>query len=363
MRVGSMRSIPMRRRRRPPSSRPVRVSSRSSARREIHRHRRSRAPRDRRSARRRAPRAPRDASRLTPLAAWGAVTTRRAVGAFVVGEDVPTALAESRWIGIGNMGMAVRVGRLVADDGAPLPDIVRADYRALDARAALRDVSRPSARTPLRGPADRPPISSRVPPADWTAPSTRVGDGRAALLTAYAATRTFFPYTSEIEDVLDARFDESLAIFEHGPSADRAAVRKALRRFREALHDGHAWVYDDGKVARRGAPVALLPIGDVFAVAVSSSPEAKPGDVVVGLGGTSIDTWIQDATRYASGSPHNVPADIAERLARAATPIEIRRNGATQTITLREGRSPRRMGCSIARRGRSRISARPTSTI
>lgn len=71
---------------------------------------------------------------------------------FVVGEDVPTALAESRWIGIGNMGMAVRVGRLVADDGAPLPDIVRADYRALDARAALRDVSWPSARTPLRTP-------------------------------------------------------------------------------------------------------------------------------------------------------------------------------------------------------------------
>ena len=278
------------------------------------------------------------ASRLTPLAAWVAVTTRATVGALVVGDDVPTALAESRWMGIGNMGIAVRAGRLVADDGTPLPDVVRADYRSLDARAALRNVSWPSARTPLHGPAVRPPISSSVRPNDWTAPSTRVGDGRAAILTAYAATRTFFPYTSEIDDVLDARLDESLAILEKGPEADRSTVRKALRRFSEALHDGHAWVYDDQKMALWGAPVVLLPIDNALVVAASSSQEAKRGDVVLSLGGTSTDTWIEEATKYASGSPHNVRAGIAERLVQAAVPIEIRRNGATQTITIPQGR-------------------------
>ena len=50
-----------------------------------------------------------------------------------------------------------------------------------------------------------------------------------------------------------------------------------------------------------GAPVALLPIDNVLAVAVSSSPEAKPGDVVLSLGATSTDTWIQEAKKYASG--------------------------------------------------------------
>lgn len=278
------------------------------------------------------------ASRLTPLAAWVAVTTRATVGALVVGDDVPTALAESRWIGIGNMGMAVRTGRLVADDGMPLPDIVRADYRSLDARAALRNVSWPSARPPLHGAADRPPIATSARPNDWTTPSNRVGDGRAAILTAYAATRTFFPYTNEIDDVLDARLDESLAIFEEGPTAKRSTVRKALRRFSEALHDGHAWVYDDQKIALLGGPVALLPIDDVLAVAVSGSPEAKPGDVVVSMGGTSTATWVREATKYASGSPHNVRAVVAERLVQAAVPIEIRRNGATQTITIPHGR-------------------------
>lgn len=276
--------------------------------------------------------------RLTPLAAWVAVTARAEVGAWLVGENVPTALAESRWVGIGNVGTAVRTGRLVAEAGTPLPDIVPADYRNPDARAALRNVMWRSARTPLRGAADRAPITSLIRPSDWTPPSTRVGDGRAALLTAYAATRTFFPYTAEIDDVLDARLDESLAILEAGPTADRSTVRKALRRFSEALHDGHAWVYDDRTMALWGSPAALLPIGNALVVAVSSVSEVKRGDLVLSQNGTSAATWMEEATKYASGSPHNVRAGIAERLVQAGVPIEIRRpNGVTQTITISPG--------------------------
>ena len=277
------------------------------------------------------------APRLTPLAAWVAIAARASVGAFVVGDDVPTALAESRWVGVGELGVAVRAGRLVADDGAPLPDIVRADYRAVDPHMALHDVEWRSARPPLRGLAVRPPIAGSVRPGAWTTPSSRAGDGRAAILTAYAATRTFFPYTGEIDDVLDARLEESLAILEGGPEADRSTVRKALRRFSEALRDGHAWVYDDRKMALPGAPVALLPVDDALVVAVSSSTSAKPGDVVLRVGGTSAAAWVEEATKYASGSVHAVRAGIAERLVQAGSPIEIRRNGVTQTITVPPG--------------------------
>lgn len=278
------------------------------------------------------------APRLTPLAAWVAVTARASAGAWVVGENVPTALAESRWLGIGERGVAVRVGRLLAPDGAPLPDVVPADHRGVDARAALRLVDWRAARPALRGAAARPPIASSVRLNDWTAPSTRVGDGRAAILTAYAATRTFFPYTGEIEDVLDARLEESLAILGKGPEGDRSTIRKALRRFSEALHDGHAAVYDDRKLALWGAPAALVPIGDAFAVAVSSAPAPAPGDVVLSLNGTPTTRWVEEATKYASGSTHAVRAGVAERLLQAGVPIEIRRpNGTTQTITIPTG--------------------------
>jgi hypothetical protein len=277
-------------------------------------------------------------SRLTPLAAWVAVTARANVGAFVIGENVPTALAESRWVGISGTGLAARVGRLVGADGKPLPDVIPADYRDPDARASLRRGDWSTARPPLTGQALRAAIENSARPNDWAAPSNRVGDGRAALITAYAATRTFFPYLDEIDDVLDARLDESLTILAQGQQADRSTVRKALKRFGEALHDGHVWVYDNRRMARWGAPVALLPIGSDWVVARSSAPSVKPGDVVLRLGGVSIASWVDESTKYTSGSPHAVRAGVAERLIQAATPIEVRGpNGSTHTITVPQG--------------------------
>lgn len=272
------------------------------------------------------------APRLTPVAAWAAVSARAGAGAIVIGDDVPTAVAESRWVGVGDAGLAVRVGRLVDADGRPLPDVIRADSPT----GALAARGWPVARPPPSGPAVRAAIEPSAPPGDWAAPSTRVGDGRAALVTAYAATRTFFPYLDEIDDVFDARLDECLAILAQAPD-DRATVRKALRRFGEALHDGHAHVYDDAKLALWGAPVALVPVGDDLVVAASTSPAAKRGDVVFAQGGTPIATWASEAAKYASGSPQAVRAGVAERLIQAGTPIEVRRAGETRTITIPQG--------------------------
>jgi Peptidase family S41 len=267
------------------------------------------------------------------------VTMRASVGAFVLGEDVPSTLAESRWIGIGNAGLAVRTGRLLTSEGAPLPDVITADHRSVDARASLRDINWSAPRARPRGAATRPALSSLERPNAWNASSTRVGDARAALIVAYAAARTFFPYLDEVGDGLDARLDESLAIIEKGPQADRAIVRKALRRFAEVLHDGHAWVFDDRKPAPPwGSPVALLPANDAMVVAVSSTPKLEPGDAVLAIGGTPVATLMDEGIRCASGSPHAVRAGVAERMVQTDVPISIRHSsGAVETITIPQG--------------------------
>jgi hypothetical protein len=277
---------------------------------------------------------------LTPLAAWAAVALRVRADAFIVGESVPAAIAESRWAGIGQAGLAVRTQRLLGAGAKSLPDVLAADLRTSDPLAALAQLDWSAPRTAPEGEsteATRPALVSNLRPKTWGARSDRVGDARAALVVAYAATRTFFPYFDDVGDVLDARLDEALALLAGGASQasqDRAVTRRALGRFSEALHDGHGYLYDKYTTPGPASPVALLPVGGDLVVAVSSTPDAKPGDVIVSIDGIPAAMRLEEAMRYVSGSKHAARTRAAATLVRPGKPVVLKSpDGATRTVT------------------------------
>jgi C-terminal processing protease CtpA/Prc len=253
--------------------------------------------------------------RLTPLAAWTAAFLRSTEDAFIVGADVPTVIAESRWVGIGNSGLAVRIAHY-----PELPDVLTADATSL----AEIDWAGPRRRTSER--ATRPSIGDldRVKrPARQTN-----GDGRAALIVAYAATRTFFPYLEEVGDTLDARLEESIAML--GP--DRASVTRALGRYSEALHDGHVVVR--GADGFPGSRASFESVGSDWVVANDGVPGVQPGDVLLAIDGEPIATRVAEIEPFLSGSPQAIKARISARFGGRQYTLRTP-EGATRTVDVK----------------------------
>jgi hypothetical protein len=197
---------------------------------------------------------------MPPEAVEVAAALRRQRRAWIIGEELSIAVAETRWQGVGQgaagpiaksgqdnpgrrrslgkWGIAYRAMDLM-DGGMRWPDQIAADIATVDPVAEL-------ATLPDRG----------VPPAIVTVPDNRsriqVYDGadghsfsrglgalRAALLTAHGALRLFFPYFDDVGDGIDARLLEGLDAAGDLPPADFYVVWRALSRFAEVLHDSH----------------------------------------------------------------------------------------------------------------------------
>ena len=268
------------------------------------------------------------APRLTPLAAWTAAMLRGAADALIVGADVPTKLAESRWVGIGKSGLAVRVSRFPA-----LPDVLTADAADL----ASVDWAGPRRRPPGRS--DRAPIVDLQRAGPWSGVSTREGDYRAALIVAYASTRTFFPYRGErvdgihgLAEDLDHRLEEAMTYL----GRDRASLRKAIRRYAEALRDGHVFLFDeDRSVPYHPGRIRVVPTGGQgLAVSQTTTPLVRLGDVVLAVGGQDIDAWLTEGSRFESGSSARVLSRLGATIG-SDTPLRIRTpSGEEKAVTI-----------------------------
>jgi hypothetical protein len=81
---------------------------------------------------------------LPPAAALFAVDLRLARRAWLFGEPVVTAVAESRWAPIGAQGLAMRVLQL-EEAGRPLPDLLPADQPVPAQLASLPTLGQPGA--------------------------------------------------------------------------------------------------------------------------------------------------------------------------------------------------------------------------
>src|SRR5262249_25581533 len=139
------------------------------------------------------------------------------------------------------------------------PDRIAADVATSDPVAALGDLARRG--TPpeiLRDVATRPPVVIQPRFLEVQPTTSRLGDARAAVMVAHGAMRLFFTYFDVVGDRIDDRLLEVLGSIGTAAPAPVQGIYDALRRFGEALHDGHVYIeYYSDSPQRSGG---LLPV-------------------------------------------------------------------------------------------------------
>lgn len=248
---------------------------------------------------------------MPPEAVEVAGALRLANRAWLVGEDLFPAVAETQWQGVGagpamrptevpeapgkrrglgRWGLAYRAADLM-NGGNRWPDRIPAD-EALGSIDTLAGSLPGRGAPPMRAQVapDRPPITFLTRPnLDRPAVSQRLGDARAALLVAHGMLRTFFTYFDEVGDGIDRRLMEVLGSLGRTPPASRSVILDQLGRFTEVLQDGHVLVQDLAAAPPAGVIPAYFDwLDGEPVVAASLSPDLHPGDTLVALGGEPI---------------------------------------------------------------------------
>jgi peptidase S41-like protein len=291
--------------------------------------------------------------RLAGEAAELAGTLRKAGRAWIVGDDVFASVAESRWRGIGTLsetgsGLAYRVEDLV--DGPQQtrwPDLIPADIRTEDPTGNLQDLRRilkGSGNPPHfnGGDALRPALQPTNPLDDIQPGGLRLGDIRGQLLVAHGALRLFFPYFPAVGDNIDPRLVETLASLGSSPAIDALVAYRTIRRFSEAIRDGHYFWFSNYPPAHPwigGLPVYLQESAGEALVRKSGVVELQVGDALTSIDGLSAADWFAREFQRTSAA---TAGDRFEKSYQAelwlmTTPIEfgIRApGGATRTTTI-----------------------------
>jgi len=295
------------------------------------------------------------ARRLAPEAAELAGTLRMAGRGWIVGDDVFASVAESRWQGIGTLqdtgsGLAYRVEDL--HDGQQQtrwPDVIPADILSSDPTGNLQDLRRilkGSGNPPHfnGGDALRPALQQIDPFNDPQPGGLRLGDIRGQLLVFHGALRLFFPYFPAVGDNIDPRLVETLATLGSSSPVDRVLAYRVVRRFSEAIRDGHyTWFtfYAPARPFSGGLPVTLEQSGGEAIVRKSNAVELQTGDTLTSIGGLSTADWFaQESLRTSAATEGNRFIKAyrdGEMIWRMLTPLEfgIRApNGSTRTATI-----------------------------
>jgi C-terminal processing protease CtpA/Prc len=225
--------------------------------------------------------------RTPPSALAIAGTLRLARRAWLFGREVRAEIAESRWIGVGNAGIATRTQDLV-HGAARWPDAIPADREAVDAFADLASLGEPAA--VASGEATRPALADL---ADFRKVSpSALGPGvlRAALVVAHGTLKQFYPYYGTVLDESDARLVDTLA-HARDASRDRRTARDLLRRFTSVSRDGHGWVIDQAS-AQKYLPLAFQRVGAEAVVRDTTLANVSRGDALVSVNGTPAAEWL-----------------------------------------------------------------------
>lgn len=252
---------------------------------------------------------------MAPEAVEFAGLLRIARLAWIIGSDMPAAVAESRWHGVGKSGLAVRVADL-KQSGKRWPDTIPADTVTSDPISELGSLPTRGTPPPMAwGSASRTAIQKTTPFQDVQPLTTGLGQARAALITAHAAARLFFPYFADVGDRIDGRLLETLSRAEKMTSFPRGDVRNLLRRFGEALSDGHNFVYDmDPASGATGCfPVVVDRLSDVPVIRRSAAQGVNPGDTITSIGGLSAKAWLAREYRRTSAATTGYRFDVAVR--------------------------------------------------
>jgi C-terminal processing protease CtpA/Prc len=253
---------------------------------------------------------------LAPAAARFAVDLRMARRAWLVGEPVTTAVAESRWMPIGTKGLAVRTEQL-EDALGVVPDVLPADLslplptgdEALATAGlkqglwslALLGQPAPVDRTlPVQRPALLPREPQREP---FPPPATSSGIIRADLLILHGAIQLFFPYVHRVGNGIDARLMETLAAVDAQPVTDPTRLMHILDRFTEVLEDGHASSVALARPPPAGYfPVSLEQVAGEPVIRRSAVPGIHPGDTLISVAGRPMAKWLAEVKARTSAA-------------------------------------------------------------
>jgi len=251
-----------------------------------------------------------------PAAAELAGTLRLRGRAWLVGHDVLAAVAETRWQGVGGRGLSFRIADLYLD-GQRWPDAIPADRGTAELGALLDELPDLGPLPAVdRGADDRPQIRLLDCYRDNPSRHAGLGEVRAALLAAHGTTRMFFPYFHVIDDVIDERLEETLAEAPAAVQEGRRSAGRLIRRFGEALSDGHALVlnYGGGVNIAGVLPVVLDHLGNgAIVVRRSLADELDPGDEILAVNGEPIADWLAEElsrTSAATEGHRRVRTDI-----------------------------------------------------
>ena len=136
---------------------------------------------------------------------------------------------------------------------------------------------------------------------------------RAALLVAHGAVRLFFPYFDVVGDNIDERLVETLHSVDVWDGVDRRGAASLLRRFGEALHDGHQFLFDRGLRFAGYLPVFLEEVDGRPVVRRSTTPEIHSGDTIVSIDGRAIEDVYAELYRITSAATPGYLFDKASR--------------------------------------------------
>lgn len=276
--------------------------------------------------------------RLAPDAAELAGTLRLAGRAWLVGEDVLAAVAESRWFGVGNRGVAVHIADLRFNN-SPWPDVILADRRMADPACFAADL--PTAGPPpaaVLGAATRPDIEEVDPFLDVQPTTVTLGSARAALVVAHAAARGFYPYFPIVGDSIDERLSETLGAFGE-TTPERRDIYQGLRRFGNALADGHNFVFDAEPPGIDCIPAYIEDINNEPVIRRSATAALAPGQTIISVDGTPFASWLAPELERSGGATPGYQFNIALRqlLFGRSTSVDLGLrdpDGTTSTVTV-----------------------------
>jgi C-terminal processing protease CtpA/Prc len=209
------------------------------------------------------------------------------------------------------------------DIGQTLPDRLPADLTLPGGHDLQSDLQDPVALAaavpghrppPVAGPVERSaplvlnPFGFRHPP------TAARGELRAALIAAHGLVRLFYRYFPLVGDTIDDRLGETLAAADAHDGSDRVNAWRILRRFGEALHDGHQFVFSRGApLFATQLPVWLEHVEGRPVVRRSRAPGVDPGDTIVALGGRPIEeVYAEELARTSAATP-GYQRDLADR--------------------------------------------------
>ena len=200
--------------------------------------------------------------------------------------------------------------------GAAVPDTIPADAPLPgDEVIPIAVIARAISQTPPRvsGSATRT-FPLVVNPFGFRHPTGQTrGELRAGLIAAHAVVRLFYRYFPIVGDTIDLRLVETLEAVDRHDPADRIAAWRILRRFGEALHDGHQFVSSFEPLYPTFLPVFLEHVGGRPIVRRSNAVGVLPGDAIVALNGRPIEEVYAEELARTSAATEGYKRDIADR--------------------------------------------------